>query len=155
MTSNTNRKTIPGSLLNDNWSFLKPIGWSKLKKSIDKQLERADKVIARSDKVVAKVKSEQLRSEAKIKSEEITSTNNSRNLPVNATIRKEYVRCGKLDCPSKHGPYFYAYWKDDSGKLKKKYIGKYHPSIAKLKSSDMDHASNETITDPSKSTERN
>jgi hypothetical protein len=24
-------------------------------------------------------------------------------------------------CP--HGPYFYAYWKDEHGKLKKKYIG--------------------------------
>ena len=41
---------------------------------------------------------------AKVKSEELTSTNNSRNLPSNATIREEYVRCGKLDCPNKHGP---------------------------------------------------
>jgi hypothetical protein len=24
-------------------------------------------------------------------------------------------------CP--HGPYYYAYWKNDNGKLKKKYIG--------------------------------
>ena len=112
---------MKNSILNDNWNFLKPIGWPKLKKRINKQLERADKLIA-------KAKPEELRSIAKIKSEELTSANNSRNLPSNVTIRKEYVRCGKLDCQSKHGPYYYAYWKDDSGKLKKKYIGKYHSS---------------------------
>ena len=136
--------------------MLKPIGWSKVKKRIDKQLERADKGIARSDKVVAKVKSEQLRSEAKTKSEEITSTNNSRNLPTNATIRKEYVRCGKLDCPRcKHGPYYYAYWKDDKGNLHKRYIGKY-PRPAentKSKSSDRDHAPSDTAIDPSNRSE--
>jgi hypothetical protein len=108
------------SVLNDNWTFLKPIDWPKLKQRINKQLERADKLIA-------KAKSEELRSIAKAKSEELTSANNSRNLPSNATIRKEYVRCGKLDCQSKHGPYYYAYWKDNKGKLRKKYIGKYRP----------------------------
>ncbi len=102
----------------DNWSLLKPITWPKLKKRIDKLIER-------SDKLVAKVKSEELRSEAKIELEKIRSINNSRNLPGNVTIREEYVKCGKSDCSSKHGPYYYAYWKDDCGKLKKKYIGKY------------------------------
>ena len=128
MTSNTNHKTIPGSLLNDNWIFLKPIGWPKLKKRINKQLERIARLEARLD-------SEQLRSKAKIKSEEITSTNNSRNLPRNVTIREEYVKCGKSDCPSKHGPYYYAYWKQNE-KLKKKYIGKYPPSIDKSPEND-------------------
>ena len=131
----------------DNWSLLKPITWPKLKKRIDKLIER-------SDKLVAKVKSEELRSEAKIELEKIRSINNSRNLPGNVTIREEYVKCGKSDCSRcKHGPYYYAYWKDDSGKLKKKYIGKYHPSIDKHKSSDMDTATNDTLTDPSNSTE--
>ena len=112
--------------LNGNWIFLKPLGRPKLKKRINKQLERADKVIARSDKVVAKFNSEKLRSIAKTKSERLTSANNYRNLPSNATISEEYVKCGKPDCQwCKHGPYFYAYWKDDNGKLKKKYIGKY------------------------------
>jgi len=122
MASNTNRDTIPGSILNDNWIFLKPLGWPKLKKRINKQLERADKLIAKFD-------SEELRSIAKIKSEEITSANNLTNLLSNATIRKEYVRCGKVDCPCKHGPYYYAYWRNDSGNLKKKYIGKYPPPV--------------------------
>ncbi|HET9805395.1 MAG TPA: hypothetical protein VFP49_00650 [Nitrososphaeraceae archaeon] len=27
----------------------------------------------------------------------------------------------------KHGPYYYAYWKDKSGKLKKKYIERNDP----------------------------
>lgn len=44
-------------------------------------------------------------------------------VPKNATIRQEYVRCGKYDCDKPHGPYYYAYWKDNA-KLKKKYIGK-------------------------------
>jgi hypothetical protein len=140
---------MKNSILNDNWNFLKPIGWPKLKKRINKQLERADKLIAKFD-------SEQLRSIAKVKSEQLTSTNNSRNLPSNATIREEYVTCGKLDCPCKHGPYYYAYWRDDKGKLRKKYIGKYHPQAEntnKDKLSDMDHASRGIVTDPSNSTE--
>jgi hypothetical protein len=49
-----------------------------------------------------------------------------------ATIQKEYKRCRNALCecnanynkPKKtHGPYLYAYWKDN-GKLNKKYIGK-------------------------------
>ena len=60
-------------------------------------------------------------------------------LPKNATIRKEYVKCGKSGCELSHGPYYYAYWKEKSrtedndnevglsGKLKKKYIGAYLP----------------------------
>jgi hypothetical protein len=70
----------------------------------------------------------------------------------NATIKEEYVRCGKLECPYEHGPYYYAYWKDDNGKLRKKYIGKYHPPVEntnKAKSSSMDHASSDTETEPS------
>jgi len=112
-------------------------------KRIDRLCERANK---RTNKLLTKVESEKIRFEAKIKSEKIKSINNSANLPSNATIRKEYVKCGKLDCPSKHGPYYYAYWKDDCGKLKKKYIGKYPPSIDKQKSRD-------TVIDPSNSTE--
>ena len=44
-------------------------------------------------------------------------------IPPNATIRQEYVKCGNPDCQKSHGPYFYAYWKQDR-KLKKRYIGK-------------------------------
>jgi hypothetical protein len=79
------------SVLNDNWNLLKPIGWPKLKKRINKHLERADKLIAKAN-------SEELRSIEKTKSEQLTSTNNSSNLPSNATIREVYVRCGKPDC---------------------------------------------------------
>ena len=136
-------------IFSDDNSILKPIGWPKLRKKIDRLLER-------NERLIAKFNSEKLRSIAKVQSEELTSTNNSRNLPNNATIRKEYVRCGKLDCASKHGPYYYAYWKDDEGKLRKKYIGKYPPPVEntnKDKSSDVDHAAKDTVTDPSNSTE--
>ena len=44
-------------------------------------------------------------------------------IPPNATIRKEYVKCGNPDCQNSHGPYLYAYWKHDK-KLNKKYVGK-------------------------------
>ena len=48
---------------------------------------------------------------------------NDHEIPSNATIRPERVRCGNPDCQKLHGPYLYAYWK--SGKrLRKKYIGK-------------------------------
>jgi hypothetical protein len=45
-------------------------------------------------------------------------------IPLNATIRQEYVKCGNPDCQNSHGPYLYAYWKHDK-KLNKRYIGKH------------------------------
>jgi len=56
-------------------------------------------------------------------------------IPQNATIRQEYVKCGNPDCQNSHGPYLYAYWKQDC-KLNKRYVGKSfedfrHRSIAK------------------------
>src|SRR5215472_8430021 len=44
-------------------------------------------------------------------------------IPLNATIRQEYVKCGNPDCQNLHSPYFYAYWKHDK-KLNKRYVGK-------------------------------
>jgi hypothetical protein len=47
-----------------------------------------------------------------------------------ATLRRELVNCGKGACKScgggsrpSHGPYWYAYWKED-GRTRSKYIGK-------------------------------
>lgn len=46
------------------------------------------------------------------------------------TYRREYVKCGKPGCQCAtgrgHGPYWYAYWKEN-GRLKKRYIGKKRP----------------------------
>jgi len=58
-----------------------------------------------------------------IQIQETASKRNCKDVPFNATIRSEHVKCGKscLMCP--HGPYYYAYWKEENGKLKKKYIG--------------------------------
>jgi hypothetical protein len=50
-------------------------------------------------------------------------TVNDLEIPPNATIRREYVKCGDPDCQNSHGPYLYAYWKEDK-KLKKRYLGK-------------------------------
>src|ERR1700758_1194834 len=48
---------------------------------------------------------------------------NDLDIPPNATIRQEYVKCGNPDCQTSHGPYLYAYWKQDK-KLRKRYVGK-------------------------------
>jgi hypothetical protein len=50
-------------------------------------------------------------------------TVNDLEIPPNATIRQEYVKCGNPDCQNSHGPYLYAYWKHDK-KLRKLYVGK-------------------------------
>jgi hypothetical protein len=39
------------------------------------------------------------------------------------------VKCGNPDCQNSHGPYLYAYWKQDK-KLKKKYVGKNFEDFA-------------------------
>src|SRR5215472_9959616 len=43
-------------------------------------------------------------------------------IPPNATIRQEYVKCGDPDCENSHGPYLYAYWKHDKKLIKIKLI---------------------------------
>ncbi|MFY9869667.1 MAG: hypothetical protein WAK17_08115 [Candidatus Nitrosopolaris sp.] len=43
-------------------------------------------------------------------------------IPPNATIRQEYEG-GIPDCQKSHGPYLYAYWKQDKI-LNKRYVGK-------------------------------
>jgi hypothetical protein len=50
-------------------------------------------------------------------------TVNNLDIPLNATIRQEYVKYGNPDCQKSHGPYLYAYWKQDK-KLNKRYVGK-------------------------------
>ena len=55
------------------------------------------------------------------------SRKNYESVPENATIRKEYIKCGNYSCRRcKHGPYYYAYW-TDRGMRHKKYLGKYDP----------------------------
>jgi hypothetical protein len=78
-----------------------------------------------------------------MKSKQLAYANRVISIPENATIRKEYIRCGKEMCEDKHGPYYYAYWKDrESKKLKKKYIGDHMP---KEKKSNDDSPSNQVL----------
>jgi len=44
------------------------------------------------------------------------------------TFRQQTVRCGKKGCTScPHGPYWYAYWRED-GRMRSKYVGKELPA---------------------------
>ena len=103
------KKNGHGSLI--DWN--KPLVGSK-HTSFQKVLANANKTIEKSTKFLNKIKSRQL-----------ACANRAKSMPENATIRKEYIKCGKELCEELHGPYYYAYWKDSDKKLKKKYIGTY------------------------------
>lgn len=89
-------------------------------------LSEADKRIEKRSKFIKR-----------LESAKTSSIQNLKDLPKNATIRKEYVKCGKSGCGISHGPYYYAYWKEKlysndnniaaKEKLKKKYIGSFLP----------------------------
>jgi hypothetical protein len=90
--------------------------------SLQKILANANKTTERATKFINKIKSKQL-----------ACFNRVNSIPENATIRKEYIKCGKQICELKHGPYYYAYWKDpESKKLRKKYIGDHMPKGKEL-----------------------
>ena len=55
-------------------------------------------------------------------------THTRSSIPARATLAREYVLCGK--CPHKHGPYWYAYWKEGN-KSRKRYVGS-HVALARL-----------------------
>src|SRR5215208_865488 len=94
------------------------LNWLIINFLLKKMNEKAGLIIKQSEGLVAKMNSKR----------EITNKN-SKAIPKNATIREEYVRCGKDLClKCVHGPYYYAYWRDKSRKLKKKYIGRNNPS---------------------------
>ena len=73
----------------------------------------------------------------KFEETETLSTDRLNSLPKNATIREEFIRCGKVNCNlCPHGPYYYAYFKDKSNsnksKLRKKYLGSIDPRQQKI-----------------------
>ena len=111
----------PPSLYKDNSSkplldLDKPLFGYK-RASLQKLLANANKTIEKSTKLINK-----------IETRDLACVNRFKSIPENATIRKEYIKCGKEMCELKHGPYYYAYWKDpESKKLKKKYIGDHMP----------------------------
>ena len=91
--------------------------------SSQKVLANTNKAIEKSTKFINKIRSRQL-----------ACADRAKSIPENATIRKEYIKCGKKICQQEHGPYYYAYWKDpESKKLKKKYIGHQMPRNNEVK----------------------
>ena len=59
--------------------------------SFQKALSNASKVIEKSTKFINKIKSRQ-----------VAYVNTTKSIPENATIRKEYIKCGKEICEQKH-----------------------------------------------------
>jgi hypothetical protein len=103
---------LNGNITLDEFSIL-----DNHKLSLDKMYEKAGSIIKQGEKLIVEMNSKM----------EIANKN-SKTIPKNATIRKEYVKCGKDFClRCEHGPYYYAYWREESGKLKKKYIGRNDP----------------------------
>jgi hypothetical protein len=100
--------------------FNKPLFGNKYT-SLQKLLENANKTTEKATKFLNKIKSRQL-----------AYANRAKLIPKNATIRKEYINCGKEMCDIEHGPYYYAYWKDpETKKLKKRYVGNHVPKSEK------------------------
>jgi hypothetical protein len=130
LSVNNNNNSGSPSYFEQLASFYKDIGWKsslsdwnkplfgRRRNSLEKVLAQANNTIERSQKLFNK-----------IKSREVACSNRAKSIPENATIRKEYIKCSKPFCHRhKHGPYYYAYWKDpESKKLKKKYIGDHMP----------------------------
>jgi hypothetical protein len=115
--SNNNDNSNSRPDLNELMSFYKEnnrkslLDWNKSlfgnkHTSLQKVLSNANKAIEKSTKFINKIKSSQLAYASRTKS-----------IPENATIRKEYIKCGKEMCELKHGPYYYAYWKDPESKI--------------------------------------
>lgn len=103
---------IKGNITSEEFSRL-----DDHKLSLEKMYSRAGSIIKQSEKLLIKMNSKRQ-----------VANGNSKVIPKNATIRKDYVKCGKEFClRCEHGPYYYAYWRDESGKLNKKYIGRNDP----------------------------
>jgi len=81
-----------------------------------------DRLMKKADKLIADV--QKLNNQYESRKQACQSR--SKSIPKNATIRKKYVKCKKPNCCSdRHGPFYYAYWKDPTHKkLRKKYIGR-------------------------------
>jgi hypothetical protein len=86
-----------------------------------------EELMAEGNRLIAQVQA----LDNKERSKKLACQSRSKSILKNATIRKEFVKCRKPDCYyERHGPYYYAYWKDPiTKKLKKKYIGRhYYPA---------------------------
>jgi hypothetical protein len=86
-----------------------------------------EELMAEGNKLIACVRA----LENKERSKKLACQSRSKLIPKNATIRKEFVKCKKPNCyHKKHGPYYYAYWKDpETKRLKKKYIGRHFERV--------------------------
>jgi hypothetical protein len=126
----SNDNTSSKSSSNHILSSYKDTGWkpslldwdkplfSRHKSSLEKVLAHAKKTAEKSRRLIDRIESKKQ-----------SSISRAKSVPENATIRQEYIKCGKTPCyHGKHGPYYYAYWKDpETKKLKKKYIGSHMP----------------------------
>lgn len=64
-------------------------------------------------------------------------------VPPSCTLMREYVLCGKPGCAKKHGPYWYAYWKEGK-RTRKRYVGS-DQALARLIDSWGDRAGRDVV----------
>jgi hypothetical protein len=129
------RSDYSHSSLNQLTSLYEDASWTQslleLGKPLFLQQSPLEKILAHANRTAEKSR----KFLDKVESKKQSSIDRSKLLPENATIRQEYIKCGKTSCyHGKHGPYYYAYWKDPQTKrLKKKYIGQYFQSFSEEK----------------------
>jgi hypothetical protein len=87
--------------------FSKPLFGNK-HTSLQKLLAKANKTTERPTKFINKIKSRQL-----------ACANRAKSIPENATIRKEYIKCGKQMCELRHGPCFLVGFTNNMEKTKR------------------------------------
>jgi hypothetical protein len=94
--NNNNNVNSYSSSSYDKWlkSFYEDMGWKPLFYSWDKP-SATTKAIDRAEKLLNKINISQT-----------LATNRLKSIPQNATIRTEYIKCGKAGCLHEtHGPY--------------------------------------------------
>jgi hypothetical protein len=83
------------------------LNWNNKSTPIWKVLKQSNRAADKAEKFLNKLNSAK------------TAANNRIKLvPSKATVRREHIKCGKAFCHRRHGPYYYAYWKDANGRLR-------------------------------------
>jgi hypothetical protein len=112
LSADHNTETFPSyfqqlmSHYKDNLDSNKSLRFRHKHDSLERVLARTNRKIQKSINFINK-----------IKSRDLVCVIRAKTIPGNVTIIKEYIKCKKANCShDRHGPYYYAYWKDPESK---------------------------------------